>query len=86
MPNHGHTDLHPGIHVAGKVILNMPMELMGKEQQEEVWRLSREKEVFIRDVNGSLWQVLDLTTEEADIVLLALRAGVNINLVRDKKG
>lgn len=57
---------------------------MTKERQEEVWRLSRTNEVYIRDVNGELWQVLDLTNDQADAVMMALRTGKAIHVVRDK--
>jgi ribosomal protein L16/L10AE len=48
------------------IILNEPIELMTTSQQEEIWVLSRTNEVYVRDVNGELFQVLDLTNGKTD--------------------
>ena len=47
------------------------MALLTLEQQEEIWTLSRTCDVFEKDINGELWQVIDMTNgEEANNRLL----------------
>jgi hypothetical protein len=46
------------------IIIDTPLEALPADEQEQIWRASRTHEVFVRDANGELWQVLDLTTEE----------------------
>jgi hypothetical protein len=45
------------------IIIQKPMESMTLEEQEEVWKLSRTDDVFVEDVNGVCWQVLDCTED-----------------------
>lgn len=56
-----------------KIVIETPMTSLSLEQQEEIWRLSRTNDVFEKDVNGVLWQVLDLTDGEEEGVVLATR-------------
>lgn len=48
------------------------MHDMTEEEQEEIWKLSRTNDVFEKDINGDLWQVLDLSNgiEESDNLLV----------------
>ena len=43
------------------ILKETSMELLPKDEQEKIWKLSRDNEVFIEDVNGELFQVLDCT-------------------------
>jgi hypothetical protein len=43
------------------IIIDKPMQSMTIAEQEEIWQLSRINEVFVEDVNGELWQILDCT-------------------------
>lgn len=36
------------------------MESLPKEEQDKIFELAHDNNVFIRDANGELWQVLDL--------------------------
>ena len=47
-----------------KVILASNMSQLTLAEQEEVWQLSRYNDVYERDINGVLWQVLDLTDDQ----------------------
>lgn len=55
-----------------RIIVETPMALLTLEQQEEVWRLSRTNDVFEKDINGELWQVIDMSNgqEESDNLLV----------------
>ena len=55
-----------------RVIIETPMALMTQAQQEEIWTLSRTCDVFEKDINGNLWQVLDMSDgqEESDTLLI----------------
>jgi hypothetical protein len=44
-----------------KIIIDQPIETLSREDQDAIFKLSRNNRVFCRDVNGDLWQVLDLT-------------------------
>ena len=46
------------------ILKETSMEQLTTEEQEKTWRLSRDNEVFIEDVNGEYWQVLDCTNNE----------------------
>jgi hypothetical protein len=59
---------------------------MSLDDQEKVWQLSRTCDVFEQDANGVLWQVLDLTVDDASAIILNLRAGDVRIVVRDHKG
>ena len=43
------------------IIEGTDMNHMTPEEQEKWWKLSRTCDVFERDVNGILWQILDCT-------------------------
>lgn len=66
-----------------RIVLNRPMELLSVAEQEQVWQLSRDHDVYIRDVNGLLWTVLDLTVDELDTVLLTARLGSVVSVLRE---
>ncbi len=55
-------------HKPRRIIIDQPMEALPENEQDAIFRLARENNVFCRDVNGSLWQVLDLTTDESELV------------------
>lgn len=71
-----------------KIILEgKTMSQMTPAEQEAVWTLSRYNEVYERDINGSLWRVLDLTNDENrhDSEIIVGRGGDNTrNIVRDE--
>ncbi len=54
------------------IIEGKSMHDMTKAEQEEIWKLSKTNDVFEKDINGDLWQVLDLSnpTEESDNLLV----------------
>lgn len=51
-----------------RIIIDTPMASLSLEEQERIWRLSRENDVFERDVNGELWQVIDLSNDKEESV------------------
>lgn len=55
-----------------KIVIETPMALLTLEQQEEIWTLSRTCDVYEKDVNGVLWQVLDLSDgkDKSDTILV----------------
>lgn len=42
-----------------KIILHQPIESMKVEDQDRVFDLTHNNDVYIKDANGALWQVLD---------------------------
>ncbi len=42
------------------------MRDMTLDEQEEVWRLSKDNDVFESDINGDLWQVIDLSNPDEE--------------------
>lgn len=50
-----------------QIIIDQPMETLPENEQDAIFRLARENNVFCRDVNGELWQVLDLRPIESEV-------------------
>ena len=55
-----------------RIIIETPMSLLTEAQQEEIWTLSRTCDVYEKDINGNLWQVLDMSDgqEKSDTLLV----------------
>ena len=48
-----------------KIILDCSLLELSEEEQDEVFDSCHEHEVYCRDTNGELWQVLDLRVQDA---------------------
>ena len=46
--------------------LSLDMDHMTLEEQEAIWRLSRDNRVVYQDINGEWWDILDMTGTEED--------------------
>ncbi len=49
-----------------RIIIKKSMRDMTLDEQEEVWRLSKDNDVFESDINGDLWQVIDLSNPDEE--------------------
>lgn len=56
-----------------RIVIDGSMRDMTSAQQEEVWRLTRTFDVFEKDVNGVLWQILDLSNPDEEYSNLIIR-------------
>lgn len=43
-----------------KIILSQPIESMTEQDQNMVFDLAHNNDVYVKDANGALWQVLDI--------------------------
>ncbi len=47
-----------------RIEFDFNMQELSREEQDAIFRLARDNEVFCKDANGDYWQVLDLTTDD----------------------
>ena len=47
-----------------RIFYDFNMQDLSREEQDAIFRLSRDNDVFCKDANGDYWLVLDLTTDE----------------------
>lgn len=54
-----------------KIVIETPMSQLTTEKQEEVWQLSHNNEVYEKDINGTLWRIMDLANnDKTDNILI----------------